>query len=336
MSKSWITKGIQAELDKLVPSLQAQIKKIAKDALDPKVGVAGGKASTVKQVRSEVNKQLKDPKFITKNKRLSKTGEVFKGTEFKPRVSKSKEVKKTTLGKSKSIKERAEKRADETIAKWTTTGLLGSLLLGLGSYLGYTGVKQGAENKKRIAEELRNIQSDTLKPKKEPKKEPKSETPTTPRKVDKPKEPKKVVKPEQPKPDLKPLRPPTGEGSLASDVKKAMEKGKKDPEAVEFRKNYKQTKPKPNKTKNRVKSEDVKKAKPASKPKKDLKPLEQGIREYDTPFGKLVVDSTNEGMDTDRANFKRGGMVFGKGGMYKAPKKVYGVRNGGFTRRFKR
>ena len=70
MSKSWITKGIQAELDKLVPSLQAQIKKIAKDALDPKVGVAGGKASTVKQVRSEVNKQLKDPKFITKNKRL--------------------------------------------------------------------------------------------------------------------------------------------------------------------------------------------------------------------------------------------------------------------------
>jgi len=108
-----------------------------------------------------------------------------------------------------------------------------------------------------------------------------------------------------------------------------MEKGKKDPEAVEFRKNYKSTKTA------KDKPEAVKKVKPASKSKKELKPLEQGIREYNTPFGKLVVDSTDEGMDTDRANFKRGGMVFGKGGMYKAPKKTYGARNGGFTRRFK-
>jgi hypothetical protein len=26
-------------------------------------------------------------------------------------------------------------------------------------------------------------------------------------------------------------------------------------------------------------------------------------------------------------------MAFGKGGLYKAPKKAYGMRNGGFTRR---
>ena len=61
--------------------------------------------------------------------------------------------------------------------------------------------------------------------------------------------------------------------------------------------------------------------------------LTQGKREYDTPFGKLTVDSTDEGMDTDRANFKYGGMAFGKGGLYKAPKKAYGMRSGGFTRR---
>lgn len=302
MSKvSWITKGIQAELDKLVPSLQAQIKKIAKDALDPTVGK--GKA-TLKQVRSQVNKQLKDPKFQSKNQKLLKTGtDVAK--------QRSKQVKKTALGKSKTLRQRAERKADEKF----TTGLFGSLLLGLGSYLGYTGVKQGAENKKQKARELESIKSDTL-----------TETPTTPTtprnkdklkvdkkvdKVDKPKEPK-VVKSKQP------IKPPTGEGSLASDVKKAMEKGKKDPEAVEFRKNYKSTKSKPKAVK-----ED--KPAPKTKPKKDLKPLEQGIREYDTPFGKLVVDSTDEGMRKE----------FGKGGMYKAPKKIYGARNGGFTRRFR-
>ena len=33
------------------------------------------------------------------------------------------------------------------------------------------------------------------------------------------------------------------------------------------------------------------------------------------------------------AKYKKGGMAFGKGGMYKAPKKTYGMRYGGFTRR---
>lgn len=87
-------------------------------------------------------------------------------------------------------------------------------------------------------------------------------------------------------------------------------------------------------------SEDVKRRRKSqlNKPKgraESLKEqlLTQGKREYDTPFGKLTVDSTDEGMDTDRANFKYGGMAFGKGGLYKAPKKTYGMRNGGFTRR---
>jgi len=309
MSKvSWITKPIQAELDKLVPSLQAQIKKIAKDALDPNVGK--GKA-TLKQVRSQVNKQLKDPKFQSQNQKLLKTGtDVAK--------QRRKDVKKTTLGKSKTLRQRAERRADEKF----TTGLFGSLLLGLGSYLGYTGVKQGAENKKQKARELESIKSDTQLPKQQLKVETKLKTPTTPRKIDQPKVDKvdklkepKVVKSKQP------IKPPTGEGSLASDVKKAMEKGKKDPEAVEFRKNYKSTKT----TKSKPKAVKEDKPAPKTKPKKDLKPLEQGIREYDTPFGKLVVDSTDEGMRKE----------FGKGGMYKAPKKVYGARNGGFTRRFR-
>jgi hypothetical protein len=35
----------------------------------------------------------------------------------------------------------------------------------------------------------------------------------------------------------------------------------------------------------------------------------------------------------EEMNLYRGGMAFGKGGTYKAPKKTYGMRNGGFTRR---
>ena len=87
-------------------------------------------------------------------------------------------------------------------------------------------------------------------------------------------------------------------------------------------------------------SEDVKRRRKSQlkKPKGRAESLKeqlliQGKREYDTPFGKLTVDSTDEGMDTDRANFKYGGMAFGKGGLYKSPKKAYGMRSGGFTRR---
>ena len=67
--------------------------------------------------------------------------------------------------------------------------------------------------------------------------------------------------------------------------------------------------------------------------------LRQGKRTYDTPFGKMTVDSTDEGMRNpeDDLNLRKGGTprakAFGKGGMYKAPKKTYGMRYGGFTRR---
>jgi len=70
-----------------------------------------------------------------------------------------------------------------------------------------------------------------------------------------------------------------------------------------------------------------------SKEAKSKSAMEQGKRTFDTKFGRITVDTTDEGMDTDRANFKYGGMAFGKGGTYKTPKKAYGMRNGGFTRR---
>ena len=91
---------------------------------------------------------------------------------------------------------------------------------------------------------------------------------------------------------------------------------------------------------------------PKKSPKKKGR-FEQGIKEYKTPFGTLTVDSTDRGMSkfmgTDKEiaeqemeeemNFRRGGMprsrAFGKGGMYKTPKKAYGMRYGGVTRKLK-
>ena len=71
----------------------------------------------------------------------------------------------------------------------------------------------------------------------------------------------------------------------------------------------------------------------------------QGKRTIDTGFGKITIDSTDEAMrnpedDLNRRKggmpkYKKGGMAkaFGKGGMYKTPKKAYGMKYGGFTRR---
>ena len=75
--------------------------------------------------------------------------------------------------------------------------------------------------------------------------------------------------------------------------------------------------------------------------------LKQDKRTIDTPVGKLTVDSTDEGMSKflgskedikrqemeEEMNLYRGGMAFGKGGMYKGTKKTYGMRKGGFTNR---
>ena len=84
-------------------------------------------------------------------------------------------------------------------------------------------------------------------------------------------------------------------------------------------------------------SEDVKRRRKSqlNKTKSTLKPLEQGIRKYKTRFGEFTVDSTDEGMRNpeDDLNLYKGGMAFGKGGIYKGAKKTYGMRNGGFTRR---
>ena len=93
----------------------------------------------------------------------------------------------------------------------------------------------------------------------------------------------------------------------------------------------------PNKTKAKEESKDVKRRRESqlNKTKSTLKPLEQGIRKYKTRFGEFTVDSTDEGMRNpeDDLNLYKGGMAFGKGGMYKGAKKTYGMRNGGFTRR---
>jgi len=65
----------------------------------------------------------------------------------------------------------------------------------------------------------------------------------------------------------------------------------------------------------------------------------QGKRTIDTGFGKLTIDSTDEAMRNpeDDLNLRKGGMprgkAFGKGGMYKTPKKAYGMKYGGFTSR---
>ena len=81
----------------------------------------------------------------------------------------------------------------------------------------------------------------------------------------------------------------------------------------------------------RKESEDVKRRRRSqlNKPKGRAESVKeqlliQGKRKYDTPFGKVTVDSTDEGMDTDRANFRMGGSILNK---------RYGMREGGFTKR---
>ena len=91
--------------------------------------------------------------------------------------------------------------------------------------------------------------------------------------------------------------------------------------------------PKASKPKKQVRkeSEDVKRRRRSqlNKPKGRAESVKeqlliQGRRKYDTPFGKVTVDSTDEGMDTDRANFRSGGSILNK---------RYGMREGGFTKR---
>ena len=47
----------------------------------------------------------------------------------------------------------------------------------------------------------------------------------------------------------------------------------------------------------------------------------------------MVKDRIENEKLEDEMNFRKGGMAFGKGGIYKGAKKTYGMRKGGFTRR---
>ena len=91
--------------------------------------------------------------------------------------------------------------------------------------------------------------------------------------------------------------------------------------------------------------------KPTEDPKKKKGKRRQRKKTIDTPWGKLTIDSTDKGMskflgteaeikeqeEMEEMNYRKGGMprrkAFGKGGMYKSPKKTYGMRHGGFTSR---
>ena len=93
--------------------------------------------------------------------------------------------------------------------------------------------------------------------------------------------------------------------------------------------------------------------KPTEDPKKKKGKRRQRKKTIDTPWGKLTIDSTDKGMskflgteaeikeqeEMEEMNYRKGGMprrkAFGKGGMYKSPKKTYGMRHGGFTSRGK-
>ena len=142
-----------------------------------------------------------------------------------------------------------------------------------------------------------------------------------------------------PKPKDKPVRGPK---NIKSRLKTVSDKRKA--EEVSARK--KASKEQPIGPSDAPKESKKKEGKSVKESLKDML-LKQDKRTIDTPVGKLTVDSTDEGMskflgskeDIERQemeeemNLYRGGMAFGKGGMYKGPKKTYGMRKGGFTNR---
>ena len=159
----------------------------------------------------------------------------------------------------------------------------------------------------------------------------------------KPKQTAPAPKPKQaapaPKPKDKPVRGPK---NIKSRLKTVSDKRKA--EEVSARK--KASKEQPIGPSDAPKESKKKEGKSVKESLKDML-LKQDKRTIDTPVGKLTVDSTDEGMskflgskeDIERQemeeemNLYRGGMAFGKGGMYKGPKKTYGMRKGGFTNR---
>ena len=108
----------------------------------------------------------------------------------------------------------------------------------------------------------------------------------------------------------------------------------------------------PKKTKTKISDSGGREDAKAKNKTPKRKPLEQGKRKIKTDFGTITVDSTDKGMSKfsgfdnreeleaeEEMNFRKGGMprsrAFGKGGMYKTPKKAYGMRYGGVTRKLK-
>ena len=154
---------------------------------------------------------------------------------------------------------------------------------------------------------------------------------------------KDAPKPKQaapaPKPKDKPVRGPK---NIKSRLKTVSDKRKA--EEVSARK--KASKEQPIGPSDAPKVSKKKEGKSVKESLKDML-LKQDKRTIDTPVGKLTVDSTDEGMSKflgskedikrqemeEEMNLYRGGMAFGKGGMYKGPKKTYGMRKGGFTNR---
>jgi len=146
-------------------------------------------------------------------------------------------------------------------------------------------------------------------------------------------------KKDAPKPKDKPVRGPK---NIKSRLKTVSDKRKA--EEVSARK--KASKEQPIGPSDAPKESKKKEGKSVKESLKDML-LKQDKRTIDTPVGKLTVDSTDEGMSKflgskedikrqemeEEMNLYRGGMAFGKGGMYKGPKKTYGMRKGGFTNR---
>ena len=142
-----------------------------------------------------------------------------------------------------------------------------------------------------------------------------------------------------PKPKDKPVRGPK---NIKSRLKTVSDKRKA--EEVSARK--KASKEQPIGPSDAPKESKKKEGKSVKESLKDML-LKQDKRTIDTPVGKLTVDSTDEGMSKflgskedikrqemeEEMNLYRGGMAFGKGGMYKGTKKTYGMRKGGFTNR---
>ena len=114
--------------------------------------------------------------------------------------------------------------------------------------------------------------------------------------------------------------------------------GKEDPSSAP---EIKKDPPKKTKTSSKIVDDDKKaKNKPKRSVVKDSDRLGIKIARMlgdERSSSQMVKDRIENEKLEEEMNFRRGGMprakAFGKGGMYKAPKKTYGMRNGGFTRR---